>query len=207
MSLTLAGFTGGPFDAGAFEHPAELRLETPAQTATIEKTLMRRRAYDQTPPARTRWARLLVAALSLTSAGATGCGNPSGPTKDGPTDISGTYALTDVGGNRLPTSIYQGPYTVNGQKMDVRIDVVGSTLQLDATRYTLRMQFQVAAQGQTVPLTVTDVGSYSKTADVVSFTSDEQKLGRLAGNIQNGDLKVSIDLAGDGYPPTYLFRK
>jgi hypothetical protein len=69
------------------------------------------------------------------------------------------------------------------------------------------MQFQVAAQGQTVPLTVTDAGSYSKTADVVSFTSDEQKFGRLTGNIHNGDLKVSIDLVGDGYPPTYLFRK
>ena len=170
---------------------------------------MRRSASDKTLSARPGWARLLAVALALTSAGTTGCGivEPSGPPKDVPTDISGTYALADVGGNRLPTSIYQGPYTVNGQKMDVRIDVVSSTLQLDATRYALRMQFQVAAQGQTVPLSVTDVGSYSKSADVVSFTSDEQKLGRLTGNIHNGDLKVSIDLAGDGYPPTYLFRK
>ena len=67
--------------------------------------------------------------------------------------------------------------------------------------------FQVAAQGQTVPLSVVDSGTYSKTADVVSFTSADQKVGRLAGSIQNGDLKVSIDLVGDGYPPTYLFRK
>jgi hypothetical protein len=170
---------------------------------------MRRRTYDHTRSGRPRWARLLVAALVLTSAGATGCGivEPSGPHNDVPTDISGTYALADVGGNKLPTSVYQGPYTVNNQKMDVRIDVVGSTLQLDATRYSLRMQFQVSAQGQTVPLIVSDTGTYTKTADVVSFTSPEQKLGRLTGNIQNGELKVSIDLVGDGYPPTYLFRK
>jgi anti-sigma28 factor (negative regulator of flagellin synthesis) len=170
---------------------------------------MRHSASDKTPPARPRWARLFVAALVLTSAGTTGCGivDPSGQPKDVPTDISGIYVLSDVGGNKLPTSIYQGPFTVNGQKMDVRIDVVGSTIQLDATRYSLRMQLQVAAQGQTVPLSITDAGSYSKTADVVSFASDEQKVGRLTGNIRNGDLKVSIDLVGDGYPPTYLFHK
>ena len=170
---------------------------------------MRRLIYDQTLPARRRWARLLGAALVLTSAGATGCriGDASGPSENPPTDISGTYALTDVGGNKLPTSIYQGPYTVNGQKMDLRIDVVGSTFQFDATRYSLRMNFQVAAQGQIVPLSVIDSGSYSKTADVISFTSDQQKVGRLTGNIHNGELKMSIDLVGDGYPPIYLFRK
>jgi hypothetical protein len=170
---------------------------------------MRRRTYDPTPPARLRLARLLGSALVLTLAGATGCriGDASGPSKDVPTDIAGTYALADVGGNKLPTSIYQGPYTVNGQKMDVRIDVVGSTFQFDATRYSLRMYFQVAAQGQTVPLSIADSGSYSRTADVISFTSDQQKVGRLTGNIHNGDLKMSIDLVGDGYPPTYLFRK
>ena len=170
---------------------------------------MRRFACDKTPPARPRWLLLFVAALTLTSVGTIGCGivDPHGQPKDVPTDISGIYALSDVGGNKLPTSIYQGPFTVNGQKMDVRIDVVGSTIELDATRYSLRMQFQVAAQGQTVPLTVTDTGSYSRTVDVVSFTSADQKVGRLAGSIHNGDLKVSIDLVGDGYPPTYLFRK
>jgi len=161
---------------------------------TIETRHMRRFKY----------AQIL---LSLTLAGATGCraGDASGPREDA--DISGTYALADVGGNKLPTSIYQGPYTVNGQKMDVRIDVVGSTFQFDATRYSLRMYFQVAAQGQTVPLSVVDSGSYSKTADVISFTSDQQKVGRLTGNIHNGELKMSIDLIGDGYPPIYLFRK
>lgn len=152
------------------------------------------------------FARIL---LSLTLAGANGCraGDASGPSNDASADLSGTYALADVGGNKLPTSIYQGPYTVNGQKMDVRIDVVGSTFQFDATRYLLRMYFQVAAQGQTVPLSVVDSGSYSKTADVISFTSDQQKVGRLTGNINNGELKMSIDLVGDGYPPIYLFRK
>jgi hypothetical protein len=153
-------------------------------------------------------ARLLGVALMLSAAGAIACGSDrsTGPA-DVPADISGTYALADVGGNKLPTSVYQGPFTVNGQKLDVRIDVVGSTLQLDATRYWLRVQFQAVTQGQTVPVTVADSGTYSKTADVVTFSSPEQKFGRLAGSIQNGDLKVSIDLVGDGYPPTYLFRK
>jgi len=168
---------------------------------------MRCRTYDPTPPARSRWARLFGAALVLTFATASGCrsADATGPREDA--DISGTYALADVGGNKLPTSIYQGPYVVNGQKMDVRIDVVGSTLQLDETRYVLAMAFLVSAQGQQVPLFVADSGSYSKNADVIAFTSPQLKLGRLAGSIQNGDLKVSIDLAGDGYPPTYLFRK
>jgi len=167
---------------------------------------MRRSACDKTLPL--RWIRLLLTALTMMSAGTLGCGSgdASGP-NDVATDISGTYALSDVGGNTLPTSIYQGPFTVNGQKMDVRIDVVGSTMQLDETRYVLAMAFLVSAQGQQVPLFVADSGSYSKNADVIAFTSPQLKLGRLAGSIQNGDLQVSIDLVGDGYPPTYLFRK
>jgi anti-sigma28 factor (negative regulator of flagellin synthesis) len=205
----MLAFVGQPFDAGVFACTPDLSLETLSRTATIEETHMRGCTYNRSSPARSRWARLLGAALVLTLTGATGCriGDASGPLHDVPTDISGTYALADVGGNKLPTSIYQGPYTVNGQKMDVRIDVVASTFQFDATRYSLRMYFQVAAQGQTVPLSVTDSGSYSKTADVISFTSDQQKVGRLTGNIHNGDLKMSIDLVGDGYPPIYLFRK
>ena len=168
---------------------------------------MRFRRYDRTPPARLRWTRQFGAALVLTFATASGCrsADGTGPREDA--DISGTYALADVGGNKLPTSIYQGPFPVNGQKIDARIDVVGSTLLLDATRYTLRIQFQVAAQGQTVPLSVIDSGTYNKTAEVLSFASADQRVGRLAGSIQSGDLKVSIDLVGDGYPPTYLFRK
>ena len=168
---------------------------------------MRCRTYNHAPPTLPRWGRLLGAMLVLSSAGATtGCRNVDEP-NDAPADIAGTYVLADVGGNKLPTSIYQGPFMVNGQKIDARIDVVGSTLQLDATRYTLRVQFQVAAQGQTVPLIVSDSGTYTKTADAVSFASPEQKFGRLTGTIEDGDLKVSIDLVGDGYPPTYLFRK
>ena len=169
---------------------------------------MRSSASRKTLRARPRWARLLATTLVLTSAGLIGCriGDASGPSKDVP-DISGTYALADVGGNTLPTSIYQGPWTVNGQKMDVRINVVGSTIQFDATRYSLRMQFQVAAQGQALPLSIADSGSYSKTADVISFTSDNQKVGLFTGNLRNGALSVSIDFVGDGYPPTYVFRK
>ena len=167
---------------------------------------MRRRTHDQNLPTRLRWAQLLGVVVALTTAGTSACKSVDGP-KDAAADISGTYALADVGGNKLPTLVYQGPYTINGQRMDVRIDVVGSTLQLDATRYWLRMQFQAAAQGQTGPVSVADSGTYTKAADVISFTSPEQKLGRITGNIQNGDLKVSIDLVGDGYPPTYLFRK
>jgi len=170
---------------------------------------MRSSASHETLRARPRWARLLAATLVLTSAGLTGCrtGDATGPSKDVPTDIAGTYALADVGGNTLPTSIYQGPWTVNGQKMDVRINVVGSTIQFDAKRYSLRMQFQVAAQGQALPLSIADSGSYSKTADVISFTSDNQKVGVFTGNLRNGALSVSIDFVGDGYPPTYVFRK
>lgn len=168
---------------------------------------MRRRTYGQTRPTPPRWARLLGVALVLSAAATTGCGDSHTAPQDVPVDISGTYSLADVGGNKLPTSVYQGPFVVNGQRMDVRIDIYGSTMQLDATRYVLRMAFQVAAQGQTVPLLVSDSGTYSNAAGVVSFTSTDQKVGRLSGSIQNGDLKVSIDLVGDGYPPTYLFRK
>ena len=168
---------------------------------------MRHLTNDQTLRAWPRLARLLPAALLLTAAGASGCGDSRAAPNNTSTDISGTYVLADVGGNKLPTSIYQGPFPVNGQKIDARIDVVGSTLLLDATRYTLRIQFQVAAQGQTVPLSVIDSGTYNKTAEVLSFASADQRVGRLAGSIQSGDLKVSIDLVGDGYPPTYLFRK
>src|SRR5262249_12931105 len=180
-----------------------------AHTCNDPRTQMRLPIYALILRARTRWLRLLAVALVVTSPGATGCrvADATGPRETVPADISGTYALADVGGNKLPTSIYQGPFTVNGQKMDVRIDVLGSTLQLNGTRYSLRMQFQAVAQGQTVPVIVADSGTYTKTADAVSFTSPEQKFGRVTRSIENGDLKVSMDLVGDGFPPTYLFRK
>ena len=71
---------------------------------------MRSFASRKTLRAQPRWARLLAAMLVLISAGATGCrsGDSTGPSKDVPTDISGTYALADVGGNTLP---YTPDYT------------------------------------------------------------------------------------------------
>src|SRR5262249_19601781 len=120
--------------------------------------------------------------------------------------VIGTYALADVGGNRLPTTVYEGPMTINGQRLDVKLAVQIGTLQLTENRYQMQLSVTATVLGQNVPLPFSDSGTYTKNGSQLMFTSDA-KGGAFQVAITNGALTFKIDMSGDGHPPTYQFRK
>ena len=158
--------------------------------------------------ARVRAHRLLLLAATLISVAIVlgGCDQISGP-QDGPAELTGSYTLADVGGNTLPAMIYEGPFPINGQRVNVRLDIRSSTMQLEANaRYSIALTVDATAEGRTVPLSLTDHGEYSRNGNALEFRSQDGS-GTFNGSVRGTDVSVLIDLAGDRHPPTYLFRK
>ena len=150
--------------------------------------------------------RLLATTISLIAV--TGCSDEATDPLDVPGGITGNYVLADVGGNRVPATIYEGPWTLNGQRINVRITVRGSTLQLGSgARYTLLIQLEATTQGQTAPVPITDEGEYRRSGDRIDFLSDDAEIGSFSGTVRSTGITVPIDLVGDGHPPVFTFRK
>jgi hypothetical protein len=150
--------------------------------------------------------RLLTAAYALTAV--VGCSDDSSTPFEAPSQITGMYALADVGGNALPASIYDGPWTINGQRINVRISVKSSTLLLDTDeRFELLLQLEAVAQEQTAPLLLSVQGTYRRVGERIDFRSDDASQGGFVAGLRGNELTIPIDLAGDGHPPIYTFRK
>ena len=150
--------------------------------------------------------RLLTAAYALTAV--VGCSDDPSTPFEAPSQVTGMYALADVGGNALPASVYDGPWTINGQRINVNISVKSSTLLLGADdRYELLIQLEAVAQNQTAPLLISEQGTYSLSSERVDFRSDSPAVGGFVGGLRGNQITVPIDLAGDGHPPIYTFRK
>ncbi|MGH7467431.1 MAG: hypothetical protein ACRENP_05540 [Longimicrobiales bacterium] len=161
------------------------------------------RSERSRPDALRLLARLLVIFQPLLASCSVDATDPF----DAPAEIAGRYTLADVGGNRLPTTIYEGPWQLNGQRLNVQIAIRSSTLQLTGQRYSLLMQLEATAQGQTVPVPIADEGEYRRSGERIDFHSDDETVGSFVGHLRGTGITVSIDLIGDGHPPTFLFRK
>ena len=155
--------------------------------------------------ARARLPHKIAIVLALAALGVSACSDsPSEPEE---VDVTGTYALASVGGNRLPASIYEGPMPAGGQTIQVRVDVPGGSLRLDAERYELRVQMTLHAQGQTAPASLLDRGSYEQVGDRIEFTSDDADVGAFRGTLSSGTIGLVMNLIGEADPPLYQFRK
>ena len=160
---------------------------------------------------RAAWVRkamlcLFSATLATSLVAVSGCSELSGPSESS-SSVSGTYTLADVGGNRLPATIYEGPYTINGQRVNLRLAVQTATLQLNGDRYVFSVGMIANIAGQTAPLPINDQGSYTKNGNQLAFKSDDPKVGSFAGNISQAGVGILIDFVGDQHPPVYQFRK
>ena len=156
--------------------------------------------------ARLQSIRLVVRALSL--AAMTSCSSDAAAPVDAPQNLAGRYALADVGGNRVPVNIYDGPWTIAGERVNVRIDVVGSELELDEDGfYSFVVALKLESGGKIAPLTISDEGEWELQNGKITFASDDPESGSFMGTLSGGTVSVQIDLVGDGHPPVYRYRK
>ena len=167
---------------------------------------MSRFAYTRAGLARKSWLRPFAGALALTLVALGGCSELSGPSDKQPS-VTGNYTLADVGGNRLPATIYEGPYTVNGQRINLRLAVAGATLQLTGNSYQFQVAMTATMGGQTAPLPIADEGTYTRNGNQLSFRSKDPNVGSFAGNVSQDRLDIAIDFVGDQHPPIYQFRR
>ena len=147
---------------------------------------------------------LIKSAIVFAAIALTACKDIGGPQES---SVAGSYALADVGGNRLPATVYEGPLTVNGQRLNVKMAVQNGTLQLTEDRYQMQVAITAAVLGQDVPLPITDTGSFTKNGSQFVFTSNDPKIGVFPVTITSNAVALKIDVSGDGHPPTYQFRK
>ena len=162
--------------------------------------------YTRAALARKAWLRPFSAALGLSLLTLSACSELSGPS-DSSSSVTGTYTLSDVGGNPVPAVIYEGPYTINGQRVNLRLAVQTATLQLTGNRYQFQVGMIANIGGQQAPLPINDQGSYTRNGSQLSFRSDDAKVGSFAGNISQAGLGILIDFVGDQHPPVYQFHK
>jgi hypothetical protein len=152
-----------------------------------------------------RRLRTMAAALALATIALTGCSDdPTGPESADPTGI---WTLATVGGNRLPASVYEGPWRTGEQTLQVRIDVPGGTLRIESGRYEFRIQLTVTAQGRSAPGTIVDEGTYVLGGGRIRFRSDDADMGAFEGDMGRDGVRVLLDLVGDGHPPLFHFGK
>ena len=162
--------------------------------------------YTRAALARKGLLRPLSAALTISLAGVAACSELGGPSEPS-TSVTGSYTLANVGGNTLPTMIYEGPYTINGQRVNLRLAMHNGTLQLNGNRYQFQLGIVATVGGQNAPLPFTDQGTYTKNGSQIAFRSDDASVGSFAGSLDQAGLSVLIDLVGDKHPPVYQFRK
>jgi hypothetical protein len=162
--------------------------------------------YTRVASARRSWLRPYSAVLALTLAAASGCSELSGPSDKTP-PVTGSYTLADVGGNRLPATIYEGPYTINGQRVTLKLAVQSATLQLTGNSYKFQVGMTATIGGQTAPLPILDEGTYTRNGSQLSFRSNDATVGSFAGTVSQDRLEVAIDFVGDQHPPIYQFRR
>ena len=151
-----------------------------------------------------RRLRRLAATFAVATVALACTDDPSGPEVSDPT---GTWALSTVGGNRLPASIYEGPWPAGGQTLQVRIDVPGGSLRIEQGRYEFRIQLAVNAQGRSAPGTIVDEGTYELAGGRIRFRSDDPEVGSFEGDLARDGIRVVLDLIGDGHPPLFQFSK
>jgi len=142
---------------------------------------------------------IVFAAIALTA-----CQDIGGPKEE---TVAGTYALADVGGNRLPTTVYEGPLTINGQRVNVTMAVQSGTLQLTENRYQVQVAIIASVLGQNAPVPIVDAGSYTKNGGQLVFKSDDPKINPFPVTITSTSVTLKIDVSGDGHPPSYQFRR
>ena len=133
-----------------------------------------------------------------------GCGGSGGDRSTGPGngDPTGLYSLRQVGNTSIPTQIYRGPLP---EIADMAVGITGGELILeDDDRYTLALDLQLTANGQSIPRYAKFTGDYE--IDGGTLTLYHDRGGGVDATLRNGVVAMQLDMVGNGTLKQYTFR-
>jgi hypothetical protein len=177
------------------------------------------RSFTENPNmlALTRTIRRLAAAVLPTrtiavvtlAAAVAACGGGDKAAGPGDAGVRGTYALSQVDGHALPTTIFDDLVDGDdGQPMNLKIAILSGTLTLrDDGRFAGTLSIRVTANGQSQTTPVPTSGTYVVSGSTIEFESDDPEDPQFAGTVHGGRLEISLDLIGSDQPSTYVFKK
>ena len=151
-----------------------------------------------------------IVAAAVALAVFAGCGDKSatGPKDEDRIEVTGTYELMDIGGNRPPVAIYEGPWNTGEQTYQARVSVVGGVVELtEDGEYliVLGLLAEVGDNAQPVPLS--DEGEFTVKGDRIILESTDPQVGTWEGKVKRDALSFELDLLDDGHPIIYRFEK
>ena len=152
--------------------------------------------------------RLLQSAIVFAAIALTACQDLIGPKEEKETPVAGAFMLADVGGNQLPATIYEGPWNINGQQLNIRLSIQAGGLALTGSAYELDIGMFLTMSGQTAPAPIIVRGTFTKTGSQIVLQSDNPKDRPVTATMKgSGTITIALDLIGDGHPQVYTFRK
>jgi hypothetical protein len=160
-----------------------------------------------TRSSRHRWRAVRSRAVRLVAAtailGVAACGASDSSTGPGNADPTGLYSLRQVGRDAIPAEIFRG--TLGGVP-GVILAVTGGELVLqDDDRFHLALDFELRANGQAIPRSLSVEGEYEIDGGRLMLMSDGGVEGAVA-TLRDGVIALPLDLVGDGALKQYNFR-
>ena len=157
-------------------------------------------AFPGGRPRRRLAAFIAAAALGSTVA----CGGDSSTGPQTPTNPVGAYDLATVDRAAVPTEVYRGPYTDQGIRYNVRIQVTGGGIVLDEVgAFLMAVRADVATDTRANSVTMSAVGAWQVDGNQITLTNPN---GTVVGSIKNGAITVPLDVVGNGTNKKYTFR-
>jgi hypothetical protein len=156
------------------------------------------------PGRRLRHRRLAAFVAATTLVTTVACGGDSSTGPQAPTNPVGLYDLSTVDRSAVPTEVYRGPYTDQGIRYNVTIQVTRGGIVLDETgAFLLAVTADVATDTRANSVTMSVVGAWEVHGSEIDLRNPN---GTVTGSIKNGAITIPLDVVGNGTNKKYTFR-
>ena len=148
--------------------------------------------------------RLAAFAAAATLVSTVACGGDASTAPQTPTNPVGFYDLATVDRAAVPTEVYRGPYTDQGIRYNVTIQVTGGGIVLDEVgAFLLVVRADVATDTRANSVVMSVVGGWAVRGSEITLTNPN---GTVVGSIKNGAITLPLDVVGNGTNRKYTFR-
>ena len=148
--------------------------------------------------------RLAAFAAAATLVSTVACGGDSSTAPQTPTNPVGFYDLATVDRAAVPTEVYRGPYTDQGIRYNVKIQVTSGGIVLsEAGVFLLGVNADVSTDTRTNSVNMQVVGAWEVHGSEIDLSNPN---GSLVGTIKNGSITLPLDVVGNGTNKKYTFR-
>ena len=156
------------------------------------------------PGRRLRHRRLAALAAAATLITTVACGGDSSTGPQAPTNPVGFYDLSAVDRAALPKEVYRGPYTDQGIRYNVTIQVTRGGIVLDESgAFLLAVTADIATDTRANSVTISTAGGWEVHGSEIDLRSPN---GTVTGSVKNGSITLPLDVVGNGTNKKYTFR-